>query len=123
LFYKTYEIKEFGVTVLGSKITKGTAQIVKNYERYGRNLKFYMKCDGMRLDSNGISKGLGDEISNIYLKSSPTIGAVYAGSPSFTYFYEVSSQGLLALYVSYEVSHNGSTYYTYNLSVTEGSTW
>lgn len=103
-----------------SKMTEVEGTVVKNFERYGKNLEFKYKCEGERMDSSFNSYALGHEGWYYNKKPDATIGTTYNANPGFDYYYLTSHQGLLAFDFSYQVSHNGSKYYTYKISMRHG---
>lgn len=100
----------------GYKITKATGQVVSRTEKYGKNLNIKVKEYGACGTTSGTrtTKTQGWYTATA---TSPTIGTTYANNHTFENYYYFCDEewGYLCTDVTYQYSHNGSTYYTVTL--------
>jgi len=105
------------------KITKGMGKVITNDEKYGKDLKIKLKASGHYTSSDGSIRGTKTQGEYTAYKESPKIGVAYYNTHEFDnkYYYCDNDLAILSLNVYYSYSHNGTKYYTVNVTISKGS--
>lgn len=103
--------KEPGARIKVAKLNWVSGCVVKRTERFGKNLKLYADASGDRVNSKGKTIKPGKEKTSVKTIASPKIGKNYKLVTGFKYYYSLSTVGNIHGSVTYQLSHNGKTYY------------
>lgn len=102
------------------KLNKSEGTVINRMEPFGRNMIFEVRSAGERMDANFNSYAYGSEGWYTGTAYYPPIGTTYEYKPTFNYYY-LTSNGGIALNLSYEISHNGTSFYSYTIPLNVGS--
>lgn len=103
--------KEPGAKVNVARLNWISGCVVKRTERFGKNLKLYADASGDRVNTKGKTIKPGKEKTSVKTIASPKINKAYRLTTNFKYFYSLSTVGNIHGSVTYQVSHNGKSYY------------
>ena len=104
------------------KLLYGTGKVIENDEQYGKDLYIKVRSQGSYTTLSGTRGSKTQGWYSAY-KSNPAIGTTYYNNHTFEekYYYCDENLAMLSLDVTYQFSHNGTTYYTITSSVRYGS--
>lgn len=111
----TYESKQFGAHT-GYRITKSSALIKSFGERYGRN--FGTRC--VQVGENLVTNQL-QRFDSSHKWGDRIVGKVQTYNPNFSGYMACGFNGAIATDVYVDISHNGSSYWTFNIHLYEGT--
>lgn len=115
----TYETKQFvdgGGNHTGYRIVKSSALIKSFDERFGRN--FGTRCIqvGENLATNQIER-----FDSSHRWGDRIVGRTQSYNPGFSGYMACDFNGSISTDVYVDISHNGSTYWTFNIHLSEGT--
>ena len=109
--YTEAVLKEPSAKVDFARLNWISGCVVKRTERFGKDLKLYADASGDRVDSSGKTVKFGKEKTSVKTIASPKIGKTYKLVTNFKYYYGLSTLGNIHGSVTYQLSHNGKTYW------------